>query len=70
MKDYVSTQLNKPQNLGRVHQTLKMREGASNNTYTKGETMEDGYRTLVTESEKASALNRTYATVSKQVHDK
>ena len=47
-----------------------MREGASNNTYTKGETMEDGYRTLVTESEKASALNRTYATVSKQVHDK
>ena len=45
-----------------------MREGASNNTYTKGETMEDGYRTLVTESEKASALNRTYATVLKQVH--
>ena len=44
-----------------------MWEGAFDDTYSTGETMEDGGRTLVTGWEKASAFNRTYAMVSKQV---
>ncbi|KAF0299012.1 8-oxo-dGDP phosphatase NUDT18 [Amphibalanus amphitrite] len=69
-REYVSTTLNKHQSLGRVHKTLKMWEGASDDQHRAAESMEDGDRTLVSDRDKANAFNRTYATVSKQVRDR
>ena len=47
-----------------------MWEGASDDSHKKHETMQDNGRTLVTDREKATAFNRTYATVSRQVRIK
>ena len=69
-REFVSNTLNKHQSLGRVHKTLKMWEGASDDQHRAGETIVDNGRTLVTDREKATAFNRTYATVSKQVRNK
>ncbi|XP_043212000.1 uncharacterized protein LOC122376264 [Amphibalanus amphitrite] len=68
-RDFVSSTLNKHQNLGRVHKTLKKWEGSTDDQHRAAETMEDNGRTLVTDREKATAFNRTYATVSKQVRN-
>ena len=68
-RDFVSNNLNKHQNLGRVHKTLKMWEGASDDQHKPHETMEENGRSLVTDREKATAFNRTYAAVSKQVRN-
>ncbi|KAF0311702.1 hypothetical protein FJT64_017543 [Amphibalanus amphitrite] len=40
-REYVSTTLNKHQSLGRVHKTLKMWEGASDDQHRAAESMED-----------------------------
>ncbi|KAF0312570.1 putative RNA-directed DNA polymerase from transposon BS [Amphibalanus amphitrite] len=69
-RDFVSKDLNKHQSLGRVHKILKMWEGASDDNHRKQETMEDNGRTLVTDRDKATAFNRTYAYVSRQVRTK
>ena len=66
-REFVSTQLNRHQNLGRVHKTLKKWEGATDDAHRPGETTEDNGRTLTTNLEKATTFNRTYATVSRQV---
>ena len=66
-REFVSTQLNRHQNLGRVHKTLKKWEGATKDAHRPGETTEDNGRTLTTNLEKATTFNRTYATVSRQV---
>ncbi|KAF0314337.1 Potassium voltage-gated channel protein Shab [Amphibalanus amphitrite] len=68
-RDFVSSTLNRHQNLGRVHKTLKKWEGSTDDQHRTAETMEDNGRTLVTDREKATAFNRTYATVSKQVRN-
>ena len=69
-RDFVSNNLNKHQQLGRVHKTLKKWEGATHDVHRSGETIEDGGRTLTTDCEKATAFNRTYAAVSRQVRNR
>ena len=70
-RDFVSSTLNKPASLGRVAKTLKRWEGAPDE-HRPGEAMEDTAidRLLVTDTEKATAFNQTYAFVSRQVRDK
>ena len=66
-REFVSTHLNRHQNLGRVHKKLHKWKGATDEAHRPGEIMEDDERTLTTDLEKATAFNRTYATVSRQV---
>ncbi|KAF0306418.1 hypothetical protein FJT64_002444 [Amphibalanus amphitrite] len=64
-RDFVGTTLNKPASLGKVAKILKKWEGAPDD-HRPGEAMEDGDRLLVTDAQKASAFNRTYAHVSRE----
>ena len=41
-RDFVSTDLNRHQALGRVHKTLKKWEGATDDAHREGETIEEG----------------------------
>ena len=65
-REFVSKELNKHQSLGRVYESIQMWQAASDDSHKKYETMQDNGRTLVTDREKATAFNRTYATVSRQ----
>ena len=68
-RDFDISTLNKPASMGRIYKILKKWEGAPDE-HRPGEAMEDQGRLLVTDSEKASALNRQYAAVSRQIPDK
>ena len=66
-REFVSSTLNKPANIGRVHKTLKKWERCSDNEFRDGQAMLDNGRLLVTDRAKAQAFVREYAWVSRQV---
>ncbi|KAF0301519.1 putative RNA-directed DNA polymerase from transposon BS [Amphibalanus amphitrite] len=66
-KDFVSTTLNRPANVGRVHKTLKKWERCCDDEPRDGQAMLKGDRLIVTDRDKAEAFVQEYARVSKQV---
>ncbi|KAF0314478.1 putative RNA-directed DNA polymerase from transposon BS [Amphibalanus amphitrite] len=66
-REFVSSTLNKPANLGRVHKTLKKWERGLDDEPRDGQAMEDRGKTISTDKDKAEAFAREYARVSRQV---
>ena len=66
-KDFVSTTLNQPANVGRVHKTLKKWEQSCDDELRDGQAMLKGDRLIVTDRDKAEAFVQEYAKVSRQV---
>ena len=66
-REFVSSTLNKPANIGRIHKTLKKWERCSDDEFRDGQTMMDNGRLLVTDRAKAQTFVREYAWVSRQV---
>ncbi|KAF0288215.1 hypothetical protein FJT64_025899 [Amphibalanus amphitrite] len=65
--DFVSTTLNQPANVGRVHKTLKKWERCCANEFRDGQAMLRGDRLIITDRDKAEAFVQEYARVSRQV---
>ena len=68
-REFVSSTLNKPANIGRVHKTLKKWERCSDDEFRDGQAMMDRGKLLSTDRAKAEAFVREYAWVSRQVRD-
>ena len=68
-REFVSSTLNKPANIGRVHKTLKKWERCCDDEFRDGQAMVDRGKLLSTDRAKAEAFVREYAWVSRQVRD-
>ena len=65
-KEFVTSTLIKPANLGRVHKTLKQWERSEDDEARDGQAMEVGGRLISSYRAKAEAFAREYARVSRQ----
>ena len=66
-KEFVTTTLKKPANLGRVHKTLKKWEKIVDDEARDGQVMEVGGRLISLDRARAEVFAREYARVSRQV---
>ena len=68
-REFVSSTLNKPANIGRVHKTLKKWERCCDDEFRDGQAMVDRGKLLSIDRAKAEAFVRECAWVSRQVRD-
>jgi len=65
-RDFVSTNLNRPNHVGRVSKLLKKWDRETDDEHRDGQAMEDNGRLLIKDTDKAEAFCRTYSQVSRQ----